>query len=364
MPFTVLALILVAALCCSCAAPGLARPDADKLSGVIGSILKRYSIPGAAAGIRTATKKEWAGAKGEADVEGHVAMKPELKFRIGSNTKSFTAVVVLQLCDEKKLDLGDPLSKLLPQYSKWGSATVRQLLNMTSGIYNFTDDPVFWAAVERNPLRSYTPEQLAALASSHEVVAAPGEKWYYSNTNYILLGMIIEKISGRSAAQEVKSRIIDRLGLKNTEFATTPEMTGSYSHGYWDDPSTGKLSDITRISPTIAWTAGCMVSNIADLEVWLDALVGGTLLSKAAHKEQMTFVETGTPFMKYGLGVFEVNGYVGNGGAIPGYNSAMFKHPTRGDAVVCMFNKHPVDGGKAVAITDGLFGLLQVMAGL
>jgi D-alanyl-D-alanine carboxypeptidase len=174
--------------------------------------------------------------------------------------------------------------------------------------------------------------------------------------------MMIEKVTGKSAGDEITQRTIDRLGLKNTEFATGPQMTGSYSHGYWSDPETGKLADITRINPSMAWTAGCMVSNLADLETWVKALLDGKLVSQEALKEQMTFVDTGMPFVKYGLGVFEVNGYVGNGGAIPGFNSAMFRHPDRKDTVVSMFNKDPVDSGKAVAMTDALFALTGAMA--
>ena len=174
--------------------------------------------------------------------------------------------------------------------------------------------------------------------------------------------MIIEKVTGKSAGDAIAAATIVKLDLKNTEFATTPEMTGDYAHGYWPDPSSGKLTDITSINPSMAWTAGCMVSNLEDLKTWVAALVDGKLVSKASLKEQMTFVDTGMPFLKYGLGVFEVNGYVGNGGAIPGYNSAMFRHPATKRTVVCMFNEDPCDGGKAVAMTDGLFGLTGAMA--
>lgn len=347
----------------SCGKPSISTAGAKKADAALDEIMGRFEIPGSLAQVTTPTGKVWAGARGEADVKAGEAMRPGMKFRIGSNTKSFTAVVVLQLCDEKKLSLDDTLSEHLPEYPQWGSVTVRQLLNMTSGIYNFTDDEAFWGGVLADPLKEYKPEQLVAVAAAHPVVTPPGGEWYYSNTNYVLLGMLIEKVTGNSAGAEITKRTVDELGLKHTEFATGPDMTGEYAHGYWDDPATAKLADITRINPSMAWTAGCMVSDAADLGVWVEAVVKGKLVSDASLKEQMTFVETGMPFVKYGLGVFEVNGYVGNGGAIPGYNSAMFRHPKKDTQVVCMFNKDPVAGGQAVAMTEGLFGLAGAVAG-
>jgi D-alanyl-D-alanine carboxypeptidase len=348
----------------SCGQPSVSAAGSAKLEAALRKIIKANSIPGAVAGTMAATGKSWAGAVGKADVQAGLAMQPSMKFRIGSNTKSFTSVIILQLCDEKKMSLDDPLSKYLPEYGRWSKVTLRQLLNMTSGIFNFTDDAAFWAAVQAEPLMEHKPAQLVAIAAAHEDVASPGRKWSYSNTNYILLGMIIEKVTGRSAGREITSRIIDRLGLKDTEFPTGSKMTGSYSHGYWSSPQTGKLTDVTWISPSIAWTAGGMTSTIADMSTFLDALVGGKLVSKAAYEAQMTFIETGMPFVKYGLGVMQVNKYVGNGGSIPGFNSAMFKKPPDGEKVVCMFNKDPSDSGVDVAMTSGVFGLMAAMAGM
>lgn len=359
----VAALLLECAVCGSCGQPSFSGAGAGKLDAALEAVMTGNNIPGALAGARSKTGKVWSGAGGKADLEANVPMQADMKFRIGSNTKSFTAVVILQLRDEKKLALDDPLSMYLPAYAQWGTVTVRQLLNMTSGIYNYTDDPDFWSGVEADPLKQYSPEQLVAIAEAHPPIAQPGGDWFYSNTNYVLLGMIIEKVTGKSAGAEITARTIDKLGLEHTEFATGPDMTGKYSHGYRENPTSGQLEDITRINPSMAWTAGCMVSNLIDLETWLEALVDGKLVSKDSLKEQMTFVDTGMPFVKYGLGVFEVNRYVGNGGAIPGFNSAMFRHPTRKDQVVCMFNKDPIDCGKALAMTDGVFQLLGAMAG-
>lgn len=348
-------LVLTVLACYSCGTPSLKPETRAKLSEAVDDVMSRYGVPGAMAGAWVA-EAAWVGTEGEANTADGEAMRPADKFRIGSITKTFVATVVLQLADEGKLALEDPLEKYVTGFPNGGGIVIRQLLNMTSGIYNYTDDENFWTAVETDPMRKWSPNELVDIAASHEPYFPPGGGWMYSNTNYILLGMIIEKVTGNDVEGELKKRVIDKLGLKATSFPTGPEITGPYAHGYLDDPKTGKLKDVTGYDPSHAWTAGAMISNLYDLRTWVEALADGRLLSKKAHGEQMTWVDTGMPFVSYGLGVFKLNDYVGHGGSIFGYNSAMFTRSPEKKTVVCMVNKDPVDEeGRAVAMVD-LFG--------
>jgi len=173
---------------------------------------------------------------------------------------------------------------------------------------------------------------------------APGEGWEYCNTNYILLGMIIEQVTGNKIAHEYQSRIIDKLGLENTSFPDNRDITGEHGHGYMTDGESGELEDITStFDPSLAWAAGAMISNLDDLETWARALAGGDLLGEEAQKERLSWVdaEMGGLSFQYGLGIGHVEEFVGHGGDVPGYSSSIFYNPDEDATVVVLFNKNP-----------------------
>jgi D-alanyl-D-alanine carboxypeptidase len=311
--------------------------------------VSEYGAPGAMAGVETPEEGTWLGAEGVADVAGGRKIAPSDRFRIGSNTKSFVATVALQLVDEGGLGLEDTVDRLLPGIPGCGEVTVRQLLNMTSGIFNYTDDEGFWAEVEADPLKVWEPRRLVEVALSHPPYFEPGEEWAYSNTNYILLGMVIEEVTGSDVESEIQRRVIDRLKLEDTSFPGGPKIPGTFAHGYREGAG-GAPQDVTEMDPSSAWTAGAMISSIGDMMTFVEALAEGTLLSGESHEEQLEFEDTGMPFVEYGLGVFGIRGYVGNGGAISGYSTAMFHSPSSGNTIVTMANRHPFEGGEPVAM--------------
>ncbi|WP_406201057.1 beta-lactamase family protein [Kitasatospora sp. NBC_01560] len=248
-------------------------------------------------------------AAGFADTATGERARPDQRFRIASNTKSFVSTVLLQLEGEGRLSLDDSVEKWLPGVVQGngndGSAvTVRQLLNHTSRIYDPTEEPEFFAPyLERHDWGYvYTPREVVARAVRHAPV--PGSGVAYSNTNYLLAGLVIEAVTHRSASSEIHRRIVAPLGLKDTTFPLTdPDIHGPHLHGY---DLAGR--DMTRFSPSYDWTAGAMISTVDDLARFHRALFAGKLLRPAQQRELLTTVpsessEDTEAGPAYGLGV-------------------------------------------------------------
>ncbi len=211
------------------------------------------------------------------------------KFQIGSVTKSFVGTVALQLVDEGRLGLDDRLSRYVDFVPGGENITVRQLLDMTSGLYSYLDDEALEAKVADNPLKKWSPEELVRTAIAHEPSFSPGEGWQYSNTNTILMGMIVEEVTGNDLEDEVRLRIIEPLGLENTSFPREPGIDPPYAQGYSYDTDSGEFIEASDIDPSFFWAAGAMVSNLEDLRVWAEALGRGTLISEAMQRERLLF---------------------------------------------------------------------------
>lgn len=265
-------------------------------------------FPGAVAYVRHGSRESRAAA-GLADKATGERARPGHRFRIASNTKAFVATVLLQLQGEGRLSLDDSVETWLPGVVRGngndGSAiTVRQLLNHTSGIYDPTREPGFFAPYLEQHDRDhvYNPREVIARAVRHEPDFAPGTGWMYSNTNYLLAGLVIEKVTGRSAPDEIRRRILVPLGLHNTSFPVTdPAIHGPHLHGY-----DLRGQDVTRFSPSYDWTAGAMISTVVDLARFHRALFSGALLRPAEQRELLAPVRF--PVAEgYALGVQPVN---------------------------------------------------------
>ncbi|MET7370931.1 serine hydrolase domain-containing protein [Micromonospora arida] len=250
--------------------------------------------------------RRWQVAAGVADRATGARARPDDRFRIASNTKAFVATVLLQLVGEGRLTLDDPVERWLLGVVRGNGTdgsriTVRQLLNQTSGIWDPTDERSFWAPYldEHDWARVIPPRTVIAAAVAHRPAFAPGTSWGYSNTNYLVAGLIIEAVTGRGAGNEVRRRIIDPLGLSQTSFPVTdPEIHGRHLHGY---DLTGR--DVTTFSPSYDWTAGAMISTTDDLARFHRALFGGRLLAPAQQRELETVVPMNDSPARYGLGV-------------------------------------------------------------
>ncbi|MEU5764493.1 serine hydrolase domain-containing protein [Streptomyces asoensis] len=277
---------------------------------------------------------------GVADRATGDAARPGDRFRIASAGKTFVATVVLQLVGEGRLSLDDTVEHWLPGtvtgHGNDGSTiTVRQLLQHTSGLFNYTADfpeVADKAGYQADRYTTWTPEELVAIAMRHEPGFEPGTGWSYSNTNYILAGMIIKKVTGHDWTREVTQRVIRPLGLRDTLAPSTrPWIPGRHLHGYSAFGEAGTPIDVTAFNPSAAGAAGAMISTTGDLTRFYQALLGGRLLRPAELAAMKTTVrapelDPGWPGARYGLGLMRIplscgGAYYGHGGNLPGYTT-------------------------------------------
>ncbi|MET9956163.1 serine hydrolase domain-containing protein [Streptomyces sp. NPDC006339] len=267
-------------------------------------------VPGAVAQARDG-KDRWTGTAGE--------RKGNDRYRVGSITKTFVATVLLQLQAEGRLDLDDPVEKWLPGVVRGNGndgrkVTVRHLLNHSSGIHSYTEDPGFQKKILgpgflEHRYDTWTPRQLVDIAMTHEPDFAPGTSWNYSNTNFVLAGMVIEKVTGRPYGKAVENRIIKPLKLRATSVpGTDASMPKPHSRAYstlTPDNTAGEVHDVTRMNPSFAHAAGEMISDSNDLQTFYRALLKGRLLPKAELRELTTTlpVSAEQPQYRYGLGI-------------------------------------------------------------
>ncbi|MEV4969413.1 serine hydrolase domain-containing protein [Streptomyces scopuliridis] len=279
-------------------------------------------VPGALAQV-TDRDGVWNGAAGVADRTTGRERLPQDTYRIASLTKTFVATVLLQLDAEGRLDLDDTVESWLPGVVRGSGhdgrdVTVRQLLNHTSGIFNYNSDPDFRQKVAgegflTHRYDTWQPEQLVALAMSHPPYFAPGTDFRYSNTNYILAGMIVERVTGRPYGTEIERRILRPLKLRATSAPGTevrmPSPSGrAYSTLLSPDPA-AEIHDVTELNPTVAGAAGSMISNSADLQRFYRALLRGELLPARQLGEMMDTVDMGAGAPSdygYGLGLLRL----------------------------------------------------------
>jgi D-alanyl-D-alanine carboxypeptidase len=310
-------------------------------------------IPGAVAYVRRGGA-QWRLSSGVADRATNRPAQAADRVRIGSNTKSFIATVLLQLEAEHRLSLDDTVDRWLPGVvsgngNDGSTITVRQLLNHTSGVYDYVADPRVLTPylVQHDWNYVWTPQQLVAIAVSHPPLFAPGAQWSYSNTNYIIAGLIIQAVTHNSPIAEVYQRIVVPLGLWHTTFPSTdPTVSGPHLEGYYVN-----YQNVTYFSPSWAYTAGAIISNTEDLARFHRALFTGQLLPPAQQRELETTVPIGGTSQAYGLGVFseQLCGQVfwGHDGDFPGYASLSLTSP---------------DGSRqlSVAVNDDAIGTPEV----
>ncbi|MES5957248.1 serine hydrolase [Bacillus fungorum] len=276
--------------------------------------------------------KKWGYAAGVANLSTKKPMKTDFRFRIASVTKTFTATVVLQLAGENRLNLDDSIEKWLPGVIQGNGydakqITIRQILNHTSGIaeYSRTKEADFF----KNRNKSFTAEDLVKLGLSLPPDFAPGKGWSYSNTGYVLLGILIEKVTGNSYAEEIENRIIEPLELSNTFLPGNSSVIPGTNHarGYFQPDGASELKDITYYNPSIGSSAGDMISTADDLNKFFSYLLSGKLLKEQQLKQMLTTVPTGSAeIVGYGLGIYETrlpNGVSiwGHSGGIPGFST-------------------------------------------
>ncbi len=331
------------------------RADAALVPVVQEWLRQSPHTPGVAVGVQFANGCIWNRGFGLADVTTRRPMPANEYMRVGSVTKTFTGTVLLQLFDHGLIGLDDPLSEYIagdiPQVPNADQITIRMLGDMTSGIFDYVDvvepgnDPA--SPIWRTPFTLTTPRELVEIGISQPPVFAPGQGWAYSNTNFVLLGMIIENLTGRSLGANIRLGVLEPLGMSDTAFPLGPRYPGSHPQGYsLTPPDFTALTEITYIQAASgAWACGNMISTPRDLLLYAKPLATGQLISPAAQQERTKWLEAtiyppGKPFTKqrYGFALIEADGLIGHGGNIQGYNTWMAYLPAVDASIVVIAN--------------------------
>ncbi|MDT3697207.1 MAG: serine hydrolase domain-containing protein [Ignavibacterium sp.] len=312
----------------------------EKMKAAADSIIENTHVPGLVALVVDHNKGiDWIYEAGVSNIPEKLPMNREYIFRIGSNTKTFVITVLLQLVDEKKISLDDKLSKYFPEYPMSDVLTIAMLANMTSGIYNYTNDENFWITVGNDPKKVWTPKELTDWGFSFDLNFSPGSKWEYSNTNTIIIGRIIETITGNSLEEEIKNRIIQPLQLKNTGFLTSGvDFPNPHSRGYYDGEYEPGV-DMTEYNDiSWAWAAGSAYSNPRELQKYVEALVGGGLVSSSIQQRRLNDIKFISENTYYGLGILKRGSFYGHNGALVGFSSSMYHSNFRNATIIIYFN--------------------------
>ncbi|MEV0407446.1 serine hydrolase domain-containing protein [Actinoallomurus sp. NPDC050550] len=270
---------------------------------------------------------------GAGNLRTHEPPRPSGRFRIGSVTKSFTATLVLSLVADGRIDLDAPIDRYLPGVLPYSEPiTVRQLLQHRSGLFDYGS--VLWPdpkTVARSRYRDYAPADLVRIATQKPLQFTPGRQFLYSNTDYVLLGMLVEKVTGESYARALSRRVLDPAGLRNTYPAGhDPRLRLPSARGYEAVYSSTRLTDLTTYNMSAAWASGDIVSTTHDVNLFYSALLGGRLVPPTLLR-QMKQSEPAFPGFGYGLGL----GYTemcgrqiwGHQGGVPGYGTYSFTSP-------------------------------------
>ena len=273
----------------------------------------------------------WIGTSGVAAAGTDRIPTPTDRTRVGSLTKTMTATIVLQLVEEGEVSLDDTIEEYVPGMPNGDIATLRQLTDMSSGIPSYTGDPQWQQQAFADPEKHWTPEELVGFVKDAPADFAPGQGWAYSNTNYVLLGMVIEQVTGQPITDVFAQRIFEPLGMTDTSFPTDtnalpdPHLDGVTGQGQPD----GQTADATNFSPSIAYTAGEVISTLEDLQKWGDALFTGEgILNSDTQQLRRESVIRDIPpaysdTVGYGLGIGVHGDWWGHDGAIPGYTTSL-----------------------------------------
>ncbi|GHD75027.1 beta-lactamase [Streptomyces mirabilis] len=315
-----------------------------QLDGTVQQVMREANVPGVTVGLWTPHQGTYIRSFGVADKSSGRPMSPDLYTRIGSETKTFTVTALLKLVDEGKAGLDDPIGRYVAGVPNGDRITLRELAGMRSGLFNYTEDPGFFKAFTSDPRRPFTPQELLAYAFGHPVLFPPGQKFSYCNTNLILLGLVVEKAGGKPVQDYIHDHVLAPAGLRHTLFPTDAAFPSPHAQGYTDQTATGKVEDTAGWNPSWAWAAGAMISSLDDLRVWARTVATGvlpdgtTLISPATQKQRLTTPPTTIPGAGYGLGIFNVQGWIGHNGSLPGYESLTVYLPAAQATLVVLLN--------------------------
>jgi D-alanyl-D-alanine carboxypeptidase len=339
---------------------------AASLQKTVATLQTSKRFPGLSVAIAFPDGRVWAGQSGNAVVSPKTPVAADTLFSFGSISKTFVAALIGRLAQRGTIGLDDPLSKYVPTFYRAADITLRQLLNHTSGVMDVFEVKGMSAAILADPAHVWTPDEILARVGKSRYAFAPGKGYWYSNTDYVLLGQVIEKATGQTVASLVRSEFLDPLGLTHTFLQTQETAEGPLAHGYMTpasrprDNTAGPMLPFTAEASAVG-PAGAYVSTPSDLATWGSALYGGEILDQATLASMVDVSQTSgfkAPFKPkwiYGLGFEEttIAGQVawGHRGHLDGFWSSMWYLPAYGVTVVVVANAEWCD---PVAVTAAL----------
>jgi D-alanyl-D-alanine carboxypeptidase len=317
----------------------------SKLDAAATSSFPLAAAPGAIVGVQT-PQGTWTASYGDADPTTSDPMEVGMYTRIGSVTKTFTGTVIMQLAEQGKLSLDDPISKYVPDVPNGDRIPLRMLANMTSGVASYTRSTAFTDVLFSKPETAWTPEQVLQIGLDGSPVFEPGARFDYSNTNTVLLGMVIEKVTGKPVEDVFREQIFEPLKLQGTSWpAGSTEIPTPHPQGYTlqgNAATPDNPSNATNWNPSWGWTAGELISRMDDLLVYGRALgTGRGLLSEASQTERLRSFPGAAG---YGIAAGCASGWVGHTGELPGFNTSVFYDTTSDTTIIVQVNSDIASG--------------------
>ncbi|MGW3632177.1 serine hydrolase domain-containing protein [Streptomyces sp. NPDC005122] len=315
-----------------------------QLDASVRQVMGEAGVPGVTVGLWTHGQGTYVRSFGTADKSDGRRMSPDLYTRIGSETKTFTVTALLKLVDEGRVGLDDPIGAYVDGVPGGDRITLRDLAGMRSGLFNYTEDPAFFKALTSDPQRPFTPRQLLGYAFGHPPQFPPGRKFSYSNTNLILLGLVVERAGGMPAGDYIRENVLAPAGMDHTLLPADAAFPAPHAQGYTDQTASGAVEETAGWNPSWAWTAGAMISDLDDLHTWARTVATGvlpdgtTLIGPATQRQRLTTLPTTIPGAGYGLGIFDVQGWIGHNGSMPGYESLTVYLPSAQATLVVLLN--------------------------
>jgi len=315
-----------------------------QLDSIIDAAVNSTGIPGAMVGI-WGPDGNYVKVAGVADTATKAPMETDFYHRIGSVTKTFTVTALLQLVDEGKIGLDDPISQYVDGVMEGDAISLRHLAGMRSGLVDYTTSEQFVMEYLSDPRRAFTPEELVGYVKDLPLQLRPGTTVDYSNTNTVLLGMVIEKVSGSRLSDVIDTKIATPLGMEHTSFPMTNAFPTPHAQGYTNQTLDESVTAATDWNPSWGGAAGAMISSLDDMRIWVPALAKGDLLTDDTQKQRLQTVNLseGDDSSGYGLGLFNSGGWIGHNGSLPGYKTVSVYLPEK-DTTLVVFINTDIDG--------------------
>ncbi|WP_069162229.1 serine hydrolase domain-containing protein [Nocardia altamirensis] len=316
----------------------------DTLEFLLETKFYEQRLPGLGAVVEVGDQR-WELALGVADLATGEPFRLGDHYRVGCVTKSFTATAVLQQIDSGLLGFDDTLEPFVPGIPNGARITIRHLLNMTSGVANFVGVPDWLPTRDElsfdTPDADWPQERKVDLMRSRPAAFEPGAKADYCDSNYILLGLVLEQVTGKPAADVINGAVVAAVpGLTSTEFPSVAKLPDPHPTSYALMPDGRTLRRLGDMNPNALWATGAMTSTVDDLLIWVRELADGTLLSEDLQRARLTstHLDRRRAFHRYGLGVQRLGALVGHNGIMPGASCAVYRYPAEDASVAVVTN--------------------------